>query len=306
MAIVGTALAASINIASYGPDEWGPALSTAALILFPAVFPVFGVVVFVTAFGRVPVGLLYGALPRWMIAVGAVVAAYVFFNFFFLIHLVPGSAEDQGNPAHQALMYMARLFTGHEMVFFGASALAGYGLEQVRQGKLDLSRGPRDDSLERHPLPWPLSRSITIQTMLTGEECAQRLRAPIPQGFFAFMGRNGVRGEVTATGFRLELAGPQTSMVYAVGHFDGGARPTFIRVFLTFKRWALLGIAAAIVAYPAIWLVVNAFGQPLSWELLAFLLVFGIGGNLVFGIGQMASLLKQIKRATDGQEVSLG
>jgi len=201
---------------------------------------------------------------------------------------------------------MARLFTGHEMVFFGVSAGIGYGLDQLRRRKIDLNAGPRDDALEGLGLPWPLARTVRLQTMLTAEECAQRLRAPIPRGFFTVMGRYGVRGEVTATGFRLELGGTQTSMVYAVGRFEGGGRPTFIRVFLTFKRWALLIIAAAIVVYPAIWLVINATGQPISWALLLAFLVFGIGGNLMFGAGQMSSLVNQIKRATGATAVNLG
>jgi len=259
----------------------------------------------ITALGRVPMDLLFGSLPRWVIFGGVAVLAYVFINFFFLMHLLQVTSKAQSNASNQELMYMARLFSGHEMIFFGVSAATGYGLDQIRKRKVDLNRGPRDDSLEQLRLPWPLSRSVTLQTMLTAEECAQRLRAPIPQGFFSLIGRYGVRGEVTTSGFRLELAGAQTSMVYAVGRFEGGGRPTFIRVFLTFKRWALLAIAAAIVLYPAIWLVINASGQRFSWELLLALLIFGIGGNLLFGAGQMSSLVNQIRRATDAKPVAL-
>ncbi len=305
IASVGGLVAAAVNVASYGPAEWGHPLWTAALSLFPAIFLVFGPVVLVTTLGRVPLDLLIGALPRWVIVAGIVIGAYVFINFFFLMHLLPNSKE-QNTASSQQLMYMARLFTGHEMLFFGVSAGVGYGLDQVRRRKIDLNAGPRDDSLERLGLPWPLARRVTLQTMLTAEECAQRLRAPIPQGFFTLVGRYGVRGEVTATGFRLELGGAQTSMVYAVGRFEGGGRPTFIRVFLTFKRWTLLTIAAAVVIYPVIWLVINASGQPISWPLLLAFIVFGIGGNLLFGAGQMSSLVNQIRRATGASPVSLG
>ena len=306
VALLGTVAAVTVNVASYGPGEWGPTLMTTALFLFPAVFPIFFVAVGALLLVRVPVDRLIGDLPRPVIAAGIVVVAYVFLNFFFLVHLVPSTPYQQSNPSHQALMYTARLFTGHEILFFGLCAAVGRGLDRVRTEKLDLSRGPRDDSLERNPLPWPLSRNVTLQTMLSADEAAVRLQRPIPQGFFATMGRYGVRGEVTTAGFRLELGGAQTTMVYAVGRFEGGPRPTFIRVFLTFRRWALIAIGLAVLAFPAVWLLLNAFGQPLSWELLLFFLVFSIGGNLLFGIAQMNSLVNQIKRATDSQQVALG
>jgi len=37
-----------------------------------------------------------------------------------------------------------------------------------------------------------------------------------------------------------------------------------------------------------------------------FFVVFSVGGNYLFGLGQMTSLLNQIKRATESQAVSLG
>jgi len=59
------------------------------------------------------------------------------------------------------------------------------------------------------------------------------------------------------------------------------------------------------VLYPAIWLVINASGQRFSWELLLAFLIFGIGGNLLFGVGQMSSLVNQIRRATEAKPVAL-
>lgn len=306
LALLGTTAAAAVNIASYGPDKWGQILMTTALVLFPAVFPLFFVALGALLLVRLPFDRLIGDLPRPVIGAGIVVIAYVFINFFFLVHLVPATPEQQNRPSDQALMYTARLFTGHELIFFGLCAAVGRGLERVRSGKLDLNRGPRDDSLERNPLPWPLSRTVTLQTMLSANEAALRLQTPIQQSFFAMMGRYGVRGEVTTAGFRLELGGAQTTMVYAVGRFEDGTTPMFIRVFLTFRRWALLTMGLALLAYPAVWLLLNAFGQPLSWELLLFFLVFGIAGNVLFGIAQMNSLLNQIKKATESRQVALG
>ncbi len=114
-----------------------------------------------------------------------------------------------------------------------------------------------------------------------------------------------MRGEVDPSGFRLELAGPQPSMVYAVGHIESSGRPTFIRVLLTFKRWAVISLGVTILIYPVLWLALNSLGFPFSRELLLFFLVFGVGGNFTFGLAQMASLLNQIKRATDSQPVSV-
>jgi hypothetical protein len=112
---------------------------------------------------------------------------------------------------------------------------------------------------------------------------------PIPQGFFAYLGRYGVRGEVNPSGFRLELGGPQVSMVYAVGQFQGGGRPIFIRVLLTFKRWAVISFGVTILVYPALLLILNGIGFPFSLELLLFFLIFGLGGNFLFGLGQMTT-----------------
>ena len=304
VASLGVASAAVVNGASYGPADWGPTLMSIALALFPAIFPLFFLALSAIALSGAPIGVLFGDLPGPVKAAGVLVFLYVFANFFLTARLLPATPQQEGAGNPQGLMYAVRLFSGHEMVFFGICAAIGYELERVRSGGLNLNVGPRDDALEQHPLPLGLSRALTLQTMLSPEECAQRLQRPIPQGFFSYLGRYGVRGEVKLTDFRLELAGPQASMVYAVGHFEGD-RPTFIRVLLTFKRWAVISLGAAILAFPIVWLVLNTMGFPFSAWLLLFFLVFGLGGNFLFGLGQMRSLLNQIKRATDSQPVSV-
>ena len=45
------AVALSVHLATYGPDQWGPFLMIAALVLFPIVFLVFGPAVVVTIAG---------------------------------------------------------------------------------------------------------------------------------------------------------------------------------------------------------------------------------------------------------------
>lgn len=306
VASVLAAAAAGVNIASYGPPAWGPALMDVALGLFPVIFPVFFFAVGATSYARLPYGALFSALPRPLIVAGVAVFAYVFVNFFFLVQLLPASAEQQAVASHQQLLYSARLFTGHEIWFFGICAAIGYQLDRFRRGELNFDAGPRDQSLEQHPLPWPLSRNVTLQSPLSAEECAQRLQQPIRQGFFSYLGRYGVRGTVDSSGFRLELGGMQTSMVYGVGRFEGGGRPTFIRLFLTFKRWPLIGLALALLLVPAWWLVMAALRVPFPWELVVFFYVFGIGGNMLFALVQMSSLLNQISRATEAQRVAIG
>ncbi|HKW73817.1 MAG TPA: hypothetical protein VJQ08_13455 [Candidatus Dormibacteraeota bacterium] len=306
VASVGVVAAAAVNCASYGPADWGPTLMNVALGLFPAIFPLFFLALGAVLLSRTPVGVLIGDVPGPVKAAGVLVFLYVFANFFLTLRLLPTAAQQQSGSDPQGFMYAARLFSGHEMVFFGICAVIGYELERVRSGRLKLNVGPRDDAIEQHPLPLRLSRTLTLQTMLTADECAQRLQKPIPQGFFSYLGRYGVRGEVNPSGFRLELGGPQASMVYAVGHFEGGGRPTFVRVLLTFKRWAVISLGVAILIYPALWLVLSSVGFPFSPELLLFFLVVGIGGNFLFGLWQMSSLLNQIQRATDSQPVSLG
>lgn len=322
VAAIATAFVATIHIASYGPAEWGPVLSNLALLAFPALFPVFGFAVVVLAFGRLPVDRLLAGLPRPVIAAGIVIVAYIAFDFILMIKLLPGQPEQQGSgyflnnggdltpidahSYHQALMYVARLFTGHELVFFGFAAAIGYEIDRVRTGRLNLDAGPRDEALEQHPLPPPFSRLVTLQTMLTAEECVQRLRQPIPQGFFSFFGRYGVRGEVTPAGFRLELGGMQSSMVYAVGKFEGSGRTVFIRILLTFKRWTLIALALSALLIPVFWLVFNAVRFPFGWQLFLFMAVFVVGGNIAYVMGQMQSLLNQIKRATGGESISAG
>lgn len=293
-----------VNLASYGPADWGPTLSSVALVLFPTLFPLYFLALGAVLLSRVPMGLLLGDLPVALKVGGGLVFIYVFVNFFLTAHLLPAQLQqqDQGDP--RGLLYTARLFSGHEILFFGICAAIGYELERVRAGRLDVSKGPHDEALEQHPLPLGLSRTVTLQTMLSADECAERLQRPIPQGFFSYLGRYGVRGEATSSGFRLELGGPQSSLVYAVGRFEGG-RPTFIRILLTFKRWVVISFGAALLIFPALWLVLNGVGFPFSPELFLFFLLFGVGGNFLFGIGQRRSLLNQIKRATDSQEVAL-
>ncbi len=175
LASVGVLAAAAINGASYGPAGWGPTLMNVGLTLFPVIFPLYFLALGALTFSRTPTGVLFSDVPGPVKAIGAIVFLYVLVNFFLTFHMLPETRgqEISGDPS--GLMYVARLFSGHEIVFFGVCAVIGYELERVRSGRLELNVRPRDDALEQHPLPLGLSRTVRLQTMLSAEDCAERL-----------------------------------------------------------------------------------------------------------------------------------
>src|SRR5438094_10061890 len=77
-----TVAALSVHLSSYGPDQIGPTLMNFALALFPIVFLVFGPVVVVVAFARIPVERLMAGLPVYVYVVGGAVLLYVYVDFF--------------------------------------------------------------------------------------------------------------------------------------------------------------------------------------------------------------------------------
>lgn len=290
--------AASVHAATYGPQAWGPELLTLALAMFPAVFVLFLPAILMTSLSRAPVERLIADLPRFVKIAGAAALAYVVVDFFVLFGVMQGA--DIANP-----WYVARLFSGHELAFFGFAAAIGYEFERIRRGRLDVNALPADRLLEQRPLPVPLSRSLTLQTQLTPAECAARLLATRPPRSFWFATTYPLRGSAGADSFRVERGGPQSSMVYGVGRFEGST-PTFIRLLVTFKRWVLITLGVVVVAFPVWVALLSYFRYPFGWQGLTFIVVFAIGANLVFGLLQMRSLINQIKRATESQEVSIG
>src|ERR1700730_9672525 len=125
--------ALSVHLSSYGPDQIGPTLMNFALALFPIVFLVFGPVVVVVAFARIPVERLMAGLPVLVYVVGGAVLLYVFLDFFLMTRVLPGQPEqdvsnfyfnDHGSlipisvdAYRMAMMPAARLFSGHELIF---------------------------------------------------------------------------------------------------------------------------------------------------------------------------------------------
>ena len=314
------AAALSVHLATYGPDQWGPFLMNAALVLFPIVFLVFGPAVIVTSLTRIRLDRLFAGLPAYVYVVGGALVVYVFVNFFAMTTLLPGQPEQDGstyyfnnhgsqipisaNVYRMGLMHAARLFSGHELIFFGVGALIAYQIDRLRRGRITIDVAPpRDDVMERTRLPYPLQRLISLQTTLTPETIASRLLEPKPRVLWSFFDKSlGLRGEASAAGFRVEIESAQFQMVYAVGQFETKTGGTTIRLLLTFKKWPLIFLAGTAILAPLVWAVMGSLGFPLPGFALVFVLVFGVGGNFLFGLDQRRRLLGLIKQATASQE----
>jgi hypothetical protein len=312
-----TAIALGVHLSSYGPDEIGPSLINAALALFPIMFLIFGPAVVVVGLARIPLDKLFTGLPAYVYAVGFAILVYVFVDFFAMIRLLPGQPEQDGSNFYfnnkgslipisadiyrMGLMHAARLFSGHELIFFGISGLIARQVDAIRSGRITIDLAPRDDAMERSRLPYPLQRFVTLRTMQSPETFAQNLLTPtLPRSFFDTI--RGLRGEASAAGFRVELAGGQSQMVYALGRFEANVGGTSIQVLLTFKRWPLIVLAASALLIPVAWAVMLGFQLP--WIAVVFVVLVGVVGNFLFGLDQRRRLLAQIKRATDAQEIS--
>jgi len=315
-----TLAALGVHLSSYGPDQIGPTLMNFALGLFPIVFLVFGPVVVLVAFARISIERVMAGLPVYVYVVGGAVLLYVFVDFLLMTRVLPGQPEQDGSNFYfnnhgsltpisldayrMAMMHAARLFSGHELFFFGFGTLIAYQIEGIRNGRVSLDVAPRDEVMERSPLPYPLSRVVGLQTALSPEACAARLLTPPPRSAWSlFATSQGLRGQASATEFRVEMASPQSQMVYAVGRFGRVGGATGIRLLMTFKRWPLLVLAASIVLAPLVWAFMVAAGFPLPWFFLAFVLVFGVVSNFLFGLDQRRRLLAQIKRAIEAREI---
>ena len=314
-----TAVALGVHLTSYGPDQIGPSLMNLALALFPIVFLIFGPVVIVAGLARIPQDRLFTGLPAYVYVIGGAALLYVFVDFFAMTHLLPGQPEQDGSSFYfndkgslipisadayrLGMMHAARLFSGHELIFFGVSAALAYQIDGIRSGRITIDLVPHDEAMERSRLPYPLQRIVTLRTTLTPEICAQRLLTPtLPRSFFDSL--RGLRGEASVAGFRVEMASAQSQMIYAFGRFEGDGAGTSIRVLLTFKRWPLIAVGASAILLPLAWAVMGFLGFQMPWFVVAFVVLFGVVGNFLFGLDQRRRLVAQIKRATDAKEIS--
>jgi hypothetical protein len=294
-----------------------------ALALFLLVFLIFGPAVVVLSFARIPFDRLLAGLPVYVYIVGVAVLLYVLADFFLMVKVLPGNPEQDGATFYfnnhgsriptdadgylTGLMHQARLVSGHALIFLGIAALIAYQIEEIRSGRISLDVGPRDDALERSPLPYPLSRTVRLQTALAPEVCAERLLTFQPPSGWSFFGASrGLRGQASAEEFRMEVASPQSQLVYAVGRFERVGGAPSIHVLLPFKRWALISFAAMILLAPVAVAIVGSVGPPLPSFALALAFLVVVGANLLIGLDQRRRLLGQIKQAIDAQEIPAG
>src|SRR5438874_5761318 len=312
--------AIGVHLASYGPDEIGPDLMNIALALFPVVFLVFGPAVVVVSFARIPFERLFAGLRVYVYIVGAAVLLYVFVDFFWMMQLLPDQPEQDGSnyffndhgslipisldAYRMGMQHSARLFSGHELIFFGLGALVAYQIDRIRSGRLAVNVAPRDEAIERSPMPYPLARVVGLRTSLSPEVCATKLLTPPRRPTWSlFAASQGLRGQATATEFRVEMVSPQSQMIYAVGLFGRFGGATAVRLLITFKRWPLIVLGASALLVPLVWAFMAIAGFPLPWIMVAFVVVFGVGGNLFFGLDQRRRLLAQIKRTLEATEI---
>jgi hypothetical protein len=314
-------VALGVHLATYGPDQWGPFLMNAALLLFPMLFLVYGPAIVVINLAHIRLDRLLAGLPVYVYAVGAAVVVYVFVNFFSMIPLLPGQPEQNGSNYYfnnhgslipvsshtyrMGLMHSARLFSGHELIFSGMAALIAYQIDRLTRGRISLNVAPpRDDVMERSQLPYPLQRVVTLRTALTPDACAAGLMTPQSRPAWSLFERSrALRGEASEIGFRVEVESAQVQMVYALGRFEANPGATSIRLVLTFKKWPLILLAGTAILAPVVWAVMGTLVYPLPGFGLAFLLVFGVGGNFLVALDQRRRLLGLIKQATASEEV---
>jgi len=323
LALLTTAVAFCVHLASYGPDQIGPSLINVAIGLFPVMFVVFGPAVVVISLARIPFERIFASLPVYLYVLGGAVLLYVFVDFFLMMQLLPGQPVQVGpnfyfdnggaltpisaESYRIALMHATRLFSGHELIFFALGTLIAYQIDRIRLGRISLDVSPRDEAIERSPLPYPLARIVGLQTNLAPETCAARLLTPQPRAAWSLFGAsNGLRGEASAVGFRVEMAGSRSQLAYAFGRVRAVGGETWIRVLTTFKRWPLIVLLVSILLAPVVWAIMGGLGFPLPGFWLLVVLIFGVGGNFLFGLDQRRRLLKQIKRTLEARETPPG
>ncbi len=269
------------------------------------------------SFGRIPPDQLLGSLPTWLKVVAVCVAAYVFVDFFLMFTLLPGQPVEQGggyflnnhgsfSPISksaylQDLMYGARLFSGHAIVFSGIAALVGFQLDRIRRGHV-VTGPPISTSLPPPGLPPPFARSARLQTILSPEQCAERLKAYISRapswiGTRGRRDRQALAGSVSERGFNLSLPyGNGSGMVSAAGIFVATEGATVVDEVISFKRWYL---ASMLAAYPIMlglmFIAFHGFTGLFAVLLAGVVVVTAV--NVGVGLRDMSRLQSNIRRA---------
>jgi len=145
-------MATLTHIATYGTPDLADQVQGVTFALFPLTFLVLGAAILVIALCSVSLGRLFGMLPLHVKVLGVIAAAYIFVDFFWVIHLLPGQPIEQdgrfffddhgrlipisSQTYRLSLLFQARLFSGHEIILTGVAAILGYQLDRLRRGQL--------------------------------------------------------------------------------------------------------------------------------------------------------------------------
>jgi len=309
-------IAAGIHTLTYTPLGSADALQTLTFAVFLFVFLLFGAVVFILAGNRLPLERLIVSLPIAVKVLGVLLLAYVVADFLLMFRALPGQPTEQAggfffndhgtlipissDVYRQGLAYQARLFTGHEMVFFGFAAVFGYQIDRLRDGKLQLAAPAVPELITEPTSPIALTRSVVLETSFAPNQCASQLQASVDRIPGWFWGRDSkLWGTVSADGFWLQLAqGSSSQLAFAVGRFARQGAGTRVQVQLQFKRWVLLALVGTAVLLPIMGVAFDVTSGGHNFVILfSAMAAFGLLANLAFGLFQRHRLLSAIERA---------
>ena len=245
--------------------------------------------------------------------------AYVFADFFLMFKLLPGQPTEQAGKFflndhgtllpvstdgyRQALAHQARLFTGHELLFFGWAAVLSYQIARLRNGKLRLAAPAVPEVITDLP-PVALSQSIVLETSYTPDQCVHELQASVDRIPAAFVWRSSkLWGTVSSDGFWLQLAqGSSSQLAFAIGRFVQQGAGTRVELQLRLKRSIRLFVVGTAALLPILGAVLDANTGGHNFVLLfSAMAAFGLLGNLAFALIQRRRLLSTIQHALNAR-----
>lgn len=289
------ASAVVIHVLSYTQLGSSDAVQTIVLVLALFLFPVWIVTILGFVFSPLPFDRLAGSLPAVVKTLGFLLVAYIAADFFLMLVLLPGQPVQQNagfffnnhgsftpislHIYNQGLAYQARLFSGHEMAFYGVAAVFAYQFDRLRRGRIAFT------VLAVPTLAiavTPLSRLVVLETSLSPDQCVQQLQAELDMVHgWTWAGRSRLWGSVSADGFWLGMeSSSRSAPVFATGRFSPQATGTRIQVHLQLKRWGWWGLvvwAVVVAVFGAF--VDDATGGDHLLIIVAVLVAFVLLGN---------------------------
>jgi hypothetical protein len=305
------ASAVVIHLLSYTPLGSSDAIQTIVVVLAFLLFPVWVVTIFSLVFSPVPLDRLAGSLPAVVKTLGYLLLAYVGADFLLMLVLLPGQPVEQNghfffnnhgaftpislDRYNQGLAYQARLFSGHEMAFYGVAVVLGYQLDRLRRGRITFAVPAVPTQATGVT---PLSRLVVVETALSPDQCVRQLQAELDlvRGW-SWAGRARLWGSVSADGFWLGMErSSRSALVFATGRFSPRGTGTRIQVHLQLKRWGWLGLIASAVFVAIFGAFINeATGGDHLVIIVAGLAAFVLFGNLALVLFERRRVLGKIE-----------